>query len=179
MERAAENRRRAPLCVDADAAKPNQERVERAGRATARRAASTLPPRRSDKTMANNPNTDIWSWYHEIPVVSRMYLTASVATTAACALDLVSPFSLYYNYSLIYHEGQIWRLATNFLFFGMFSLDFLFHMYFLCRYCRLLEEGEFRGRTGDFIVMLALARRAWSCWRRGSRCISSGVRSRS
>ena len=37
----------------------------------------------------------------------------------------------------------------------MFSLDFLFHMYFLCRYCRLLEEGEFRGRTGDFIVMLA------------------------
>ena len=105
--------------------------------------------------MANNPNTDIWSWYHEIPVVSRMCLTASVATTAACALDLVSPFSLYYNYSLIYHEGQIWRLATNFLFFGMFSLDFLFHMYFLCRYCRLLEEGEFRGRTGDFIVMLA------------------------
>ena len=105
--------------------------------------------------MANNPNTDPWSWYTEIPVVSRMYLTASVATTAACALDLVSPFSLYYNYSLIYHEGQIWRLATNFLFFGMFSLDFLFHMYFLCRYCRLLEEGEFRGRTGDFIVMLA------------------------
>ena len=39
--------------------------------------------------MANNPNTDPWSWYTEIPVVSRMYLTASVATTAACALDLV------------------------------------------------------------------------------------------
>lgn len=26
---------------------------------------------------------------------------------------------------------QLWRLLTNFLFFGMFSLDFFFHMYFL------------------------------------------------
>ena len=26
---------------------------------------------------------------------------------------------------------ELWRLLTNFLFFGTFSLDFLFHMYFL------------------------------------------------
>ena len=97
---------------------------------------------------------DPWSWYTEIPVVSRVYLTASFVTTAACALDLVSPFALYYNFSLIFHKGQLWRLATNFFFFGMFSLDFLFHLYFLVRYCRLLEEGEFRGRTLDFVVML-------------------------
>ena len=44
--------------------------------------------------------------------------------------------------------------ATTFLFFGLLSLDFLFHMYFLVRYCRLLEEGEFRGRTADFLVMV-------------------------
>ncbi|KAK7242736.1 derlin [Aureococcus anophagefferens] len=102
---------------------------------------------------------DPWSWYTEIPVVSRVYLTASFVTTArACALDLVSPFALYYNFSLIFHKGQLWRLATNFFFFGMFSLDFLFHLYFLVRYCRLLEEGEFRWRTLDFVVMLGFAR---------------------
>ena len=140
---------------------------------------------------------DPLEWYFDIPVISRTYLTASFVTTAACALDLVSPFSLYYNYGLIWHKGQLWRLGTNFLFFGMFSLDFLFHMrrsraaspkakrfdsdsstrverrprefascnfeqiwsmnapvprYFLVRYCRLLEEGEFRGRTLDFLV---------------------------
>ena len=33
----------------------------------------------------------------EIPVVSRVYLTAAVLATAACALDLVSPFHLYFN----------------------------------------------------------------------------------
>jgi len=97
---------------------------------------------------------DPMTWYNDIPVVSRVYLTLSFITTAACALDLVSPFSLYFNYKLIFAQGQVWRLFTNFFFFGLFGLDFVFHMYFLVNYCRLLEEGEFRGRTADFIYML-------------------------
>jgi len=137
---------------------------------------------------------DPFEWYNEIPIVSRIYLTLSFVTTAACALDLVSPFSLYFNYRLIVDKGQvhdstfvsifvrclgvrdsldsfdaadststssliyvqIWRLFTNFFFFGMFSVDFLFHMYFLVRYSRLLEDGHFRGRTADFVFMLSL-----------------------
>ena len=100
---------------------------------------------------------DVLEWYLEIPIVSRTYLTASFITTAACALELVSPFSLYYNFKLIFHEGEVWRLITNFLFFGKFSLEFVFHMYFLMRYCRLLEENSFRGRTSDFVFMLLLS----------------------
>ena len=42
--------------------------------------------------------------YRDIPIVSRTYLTASFLTTAACALDLVSPFSLYYNFGLIFYK---------------------------------------------------------------------------
>lgn len=30
---------------------------------------------------------------------------------------------------------------TNFLFFGTFGIDFLFHLFFLYRYARSLEEG--------------------------------------
>jgi Derlin-2/3 len=100
---------------------------------------------------------DPFEWYMEIPIVSRTYLTASFITTAACALELISPFSLYYNFKLIFHEGEVWRLVTNFLFFGKFSLEFVFHMYFLMRYCRLLEENSFRGRTSDFVFMLFLS----------------------
>lgn len=98
---------------------------------------------------------DPLGWYWEIPVVSRAYFTLSFLTTAACALELVSPLSLYFNYSLI-AKGQLWRLVTSFLFFGLFSLDFVFHMYFLIRYCRLLEENSFRGpgRRGDFVVFI-------------------------
>lgn len=105
----------------------------------------------------NPPNAqDIFSWYNEIPVISRLYLTAAVGTTTACFMDFVSPLTLYYNYDLIMTKHQYWRIISSFLFFGSFSLDFLFHLYFVVRYCRLLEEGPFRGRTADFIYMLIL-----------------------
>ena len=93
-------------------------------------------------------------WYLEVPVVTRFYMTSSVLTTAACSLELLSPFSLYFNFHLVFMKLQLWRLLTNFFFFGSLGVDFLFHMFFLVRYCRLLEEGEFRGRTLDFVVML-------------------------
>ncbi|ONK66400.1 uncharacterized protein A4U43_C06F7450 [Asparagus officinalis] len=34
------------------------------------------------------------------------------------------------------------------------DLNFLFHMFFLARYCKLLEENSFRGRTADFLYSL-------------------------
>jgi len=100
-----------------------------------------------------NGGFDFLSWYMNIPVISRLYLTSAFLTTAACAIDLVTPFSLYFSLDLII-KGQIWRLITTFLFFGVFSIDFLFHMYFLVRYSRLLEEGDFRGRRANFLYML-------------------------
>ncbi|CAM9762099.1 unnamed protein product, partial [Heterosigma akashiwo] len=102
----------------------------------------------------NAAGGDPWVWYTDIPIISRVYLTSSFMLTALCALDVVSPFHLYFNFGLIFYKGQVWRLVTNFIFFGNFSLDFLFHMYFLVRYCRLLEEGVFRGRPADFAAML-------------------------
>jgi len=100
----------------------------------------------------------------QIPPVSRLYLTAAVGVTAACFLDVVSPLTLYYNYDLIVEKGQYWRLVTSFLFFGSFSLDFLFHMYFVVRYCRLLEEGPFRSRPLDFVCMLVFGMAAMLCF---------------
>ena len=97
---------------------------------------------------------DPLAWYMSIPVVSRVYLTAALAVTSACFMDWVSPLTLYFNYDLVFRKGQYWRLLSSFLFFGNFSLDFLFHMYFVTRYCRMLEEGRFRGKTADFIFMI-------------------------
>lgn len=138
--------------------------------------------------VGNHQNVDInvMAWYMEIPLISRLYLTGAFLTTAACAVDIISPFSLYFNWDLVF-EGQVWRLITSYLFFGVFSVDFLFHMYFLVshsirdtknyfpirffnylnvlvwsffkknrkvRYSRLLEEGDFRGRTANYVLML-------------------------
>jgi Derlin-2/3 len=77
---------------------------------------------------------DLLSWYFEIPPVSRILLSAAFATTTACYLDLVSPLALYYNYELILFKCQFWRMASSFFYFGPFSLDFIFHLYFVVRY---------------------------------------------
>uniref|UniRef100_A0A8D0DV99 Derlin n=1 Tax=Salvator merianae TaxID=96440 RepID=A0A8D0DV99_SALMN len=91
--------------------------------------------------------------YLGIPAVTRAYTTACVLTTAAVQLELLTPFQLYFNPDLIFRRLQVWRLLTNFLFFGPLGFSFFFNMIFLYRYCRMLEEGCFRGRTADFIFM--------------------------
>lgn len=93
-------------------------------------------------------------WFFQIPVITRVYLTLALGTTLLCALEIVSPFSLYFNWNAIAYKFELWRLFTNFLFFGLFGIEYVFHMFFLVRYCRLLEENTFHGRTADFLFML-------------------------
>ncbi|MQL95512.1 hypothetical protein Taro_028180 [Colocasia esculenta] len=93
-------------------------------------------------------------WYKQMPIITRSYLTAAVVTTVGCSLEIISPYKLYLNPKLVLQRYEIWRLITNFLYFRKMDLDFLFHMFFLARYCKLLEENSFRGRTADFFYML-------------------------
>eukprot|EP01117_Protostelium_nocturnum_P000852 TRINITY_DN1111_c0_g1_i1.p1 TRINITY_DN1111_c0_g1~~TRINITY_DN1111_c0_g1_i1.p1 ORF type:complete len:237 (-),score=26.53 TRINITY_DN1111_c0_g1_i1:43-753(-) len=92
-------------------------------------------------------------WYKSMPVVTRYYATACVITTVAVYLELVIPLQLYLNLPLVWKKFEVWRLITNFLFFDRIGINFLFHMFFLVRHSRLLEEGSFRGRTADFLFM--------------------------
>jgi len=98
--------------------------------------------------------TTFEDWYKNMAPITRAYMTLAAATTIGCHLEIVSPFTFYFNYALVRENMELWRLFTNFLFFGMFGLDFVFNMFFLVRYARMLEEGSFRGRTADFAFML-------------------------
>ncbi|BBN15612.1 Derlin-2/3 [Marchantia polymorpha subsp. ruderalis] len=102
-------------------------------------------------------------WYRQMPIITRSYLTLSVLTTAGCALEVISPYSVYLNPNLVVKDWQVWRLVTNFFYFGKLDLDFLFHMFFLARYCKLLEETSFRGRTADFFFMLLFGGSLLTC----------------
>eukprot|EP00245_Coleochaete_scutata_P007199 TRINITY_DN22324_c0_g1_i1.p1 TRINITY_DN22324_c0_g1~~TRINITY_DN22324_c0_g1_i1.p1 ORF type:complete len:239 (-),score=34.36 TRINITY_DN22324_c0_g1_i1:763-1479(-) len=97
---------------------------------------------------------NVEDWYKQMPIITRSYVTLAFVTTAGCSLDVISNLSVYLNWKLIIERYQVWRLVTNFFYFGSLSLDFLFHMFFLARYCKLLEETSFRGRTADFFFML-------------------------
>uniref|UniRef100_A0AAR2JWE5 Derlin n=1 Tax=Pygocentrus nattereri TaxID=42514 RepID=A0AAR2JWE5_PYGNA len=68
-------------------------------------------------------------------------------------LSFVLKLTLNYVNQYAPSSSQVWRLVTNFLFFGPVGFNFLFNMIFLYRYCRMLEEGSFRGRTADFVFM--------------------------
>lgn len=69
-------------------------------------------------------------------------------------LNIISPLQLYYNPHLILYRLQLWRFITTFLFFGSsVGMGFFFNIIFTYRYCRMLEEGSFRGRSSDFVVM--------------------------
>ncbi|XP_021061068.1 derlin-3 isoform X4 [Mus pahari] len=89
----------------------------------------------------------------QVPAVTRAYTAACVLTTAAVQLELLSPFQLYFNPHLVFRKFQVWRLITTFLFFGPLGFGFFFNMLFVFRYCRMLEEGSFRGRKADFVFM--------------------------
>lgn len=78
---------------------------------------------------------------------------ACVLTAAAVQLELITRFQLYFDPELIFKHFQIWILITNFLFLGPVGFHFLFNLIFLYRYCRMLEDGSFWGRTGDCIYV--------------------------
>jgi len=91
--------------------------------------------------------------YMQIPTVTKAYTTACVLTTMAVQMEMISPFQIYFNPDLILKKWEVWRLVTNFLYFGNVGFNFLFNMLFLYRYSRMLEESSFRGRTSDYVFM--------------------------
>jgi Derlin-2/3 len=99
-----------------------------------------------------------------------LWTTATVLTSALVQCKIVTVWQLFYGYKAVFKSGQVrhpsnadqsavvqmllatiltfrkqyWRLLTTFLYFGPLSLDLLFHVYFLQRYSRLLEESSGR-----------------------------------
>ncbi|MCJ1276968.1 hypothetical protein MMC21_004777 [Puttea exsequens] len=83
-------------------------------------------------------------WFYEMPVCTRLWTTATIATSVLVQCHVITPFQLFYSFRAVFVKSQYWRLLTTFLYFGPLSLDLLFHVFFLQRYSRLLEESSGR-----------------------------------
>ncbi|KAI9335818.1 Derlin [Pilaira anomala] len=94
------------------------------------------------------------TWFSEIPPITRIYVSAACFTSIAVQLGFVHPLQLWLNYESIVHEFQWWRLITNFFYFGPLSIDFCFHVFFLARYSRMMEEGFFRNKPADYVWLM-------------------------
>ncbi|KAJ3368331.1 hypothetical protein GGF31_006422 [Allomyces arbusculus] len=93
--------------------------------------------------------------YLEIPPMTRTWVTLSVVVSVLCQAGYLAPFHLYYDPHFILNRGEYWRIFSSFFYFGHFGIDLIFHMFFLARYSRLLEEGRYRTRPADYFVLLA------------------------
>lgn len=93
-------------------------------------------------------------WYYDVPIVTRLWTTAAVITSVLVQCEVVTPLQLFFSVSSVWGKRQYWRLLTTFIYFGPLSLDFMFHLFFMSRYSRSLEESSFRGQTADFAWLL-------------------------
>ncbi|GAA5869412.1 hypothetical protein JCM1840_005463 [Sporobolomyces johnsonii] len=93
----------------------------------------------------------------DIPPITKLYLVGAVATSAAVQCNLVTPLQLYFTYRSAFEHGQLWRVVTCFLYWGPLSLDFFFHVFFIMRYSKMLEESSFHGRRADYVWLLLVS----------------------
>jgi len=87
----------------------------------------------------------------DIPPVTKIYLGSILACSMAIKMNYAQPLQLYFNPTLIL-AGEYWRIVTPFLYFGNMGIHFFFNLTFIYRYCKSLEEENYRGKTAEFIV---------------------------
>lgn len=93
----------------------------------------------------------------DIPIITRAYLVGAVAISVAVQCNVLSPLQLYFTYRAAFKHLQLWRIITNFLYWGRLSLDFFFHLFFFMRYSKMLEESAFQNRRADYVWLLMVS----------------------
>ena len=71
---------------------------------------------------------DFQQWFNQIPKFTRSYLLSTFIVTFCISYIPNIPvfYYLFLHYDLVFQNFQIWRLLTNFLIVGKFSMNFLF-----------------------------------------------------
>ncbi|KAK1084362.1 hypothetical protein LTR48_005521 [Friedmanniomyces endolithicus] len=129
-------------------------------------------------------------WFFEMPVVTRVWTTATVLTGLLVQCQILTPFQLFYSFRAVFHKQQVhtttpragctmgtatgtdrqtltgpqqqyWRLLSTFVYFGPLSLNLLFHIFFIQRYARMLEESA--ASVAHFSWLMAYAA-PWLPW---------------
>jgi Derlin-2/3 len=102
--------------------------------------------------MPNSPE----QWFKNLTPIAKTWLSLAVIATAGTGFGLIPIEYIYFSVPLVLRKFQIWRLITNFLYFGKFSIGWFFQMFILSRYTQLLEEQHFPGPRGTAELVFLL-----------------------
>lgn len=81
--------------------------------------------------------------FKAMPPITRGWFVAAMLTTTAVVLGFATPAQLYLSWDLVISKFHLWRLVTNFIFFGPFGMGFAFQLWIMCRMCYRYEENPF------------------------------------
>eukprot|EP00618_Florenciella_parvula_P019107 CAMPEP_0119538048 /NCGR_PEP_ID=MMETSP1344-20130328/50575_1 /TAXON_ID=236787 /ORGANISM="Florenciella parvula, Strain CCMP2471" /LENGTH=228 /DNA_ID=CAMNT_0007580789 /DNA_START=18 /DNA_END=701 /DNA_ORIENTATION=+ len=99
-------------------------------------------------------------WFYGLPPITRTMFVAILGTTCLCSFGMISPMSLTLDFGRLSSKFEVWRLATNFVFFGTFSFPFLIQMYIFVQYSQRYEVAPFNtgagGTSADYAWMLCI-----------------------
>ena len=90
------------------------------------------------------------------PPITRSIFLLTFILSLGCYLDLFTKLKLYFNWKLIWHNMEWWRLFTSLFFKGELSPHTLFDFYICFRYMYSLETTSFRNKPADFITFIFL-----------------------
>ena len=93
-------------------------------------------------------------FFQQSPIITKIITLSSIGISLLTWSEIVSPYSLYLNYNLIFKKFQIWRIFTNFFYFGNFSLSLVLHMLIYFRNSKLLEKKIFKGSAPDYLFFI-------------------------
>ena len=86
-------------------------------------------------------------WYASLPPVSKFWFASCALSTIGFHLNFVDPRSMALSWTRVREEWQVWRVVTNFVFIGKFSLGFAMRLVMIAQYAVSLERQTFTGTT--------------------------------
>mmetsp|Transcript_70109 Transcript_70109/g.193953 ORF Transcript_70109/g.193953 Transcript_70109/m.193953 type:complete len:253 (+) Transcript_70109:97-855(+) len=93
-------------------------------------------------------------WYKNLPILTRIGLTVIFGVTVLVQLEILNPMLLSLHWPMIINKLQVWRLLSSVFFFGTFSFQFLFQLYFFSSFSSKLEQNEIFAQPGDYLFFL-------------------------
>jgi len=95
-------------------------------------------------------NKQIEEWWATMPRITKACFVFALGSTLAVTAGAITPLHLWLDWDSIYNNFQIWRLVTNFFFFGKFGMGFIFSMMILyvwvgggrCTTNRVRQSGQ-------------------------------------
>lgn len=92
--------------------------------------------------------------FKALPILTKVGLTTFFCVTVLVQLEILDPSLLFLNWPVVINKLQVWRLLTSVTFFGTFSFQFLFQLYFFTSFSSKLEKNEIFAQPGDYLFFL-------------------------